>query len=137
MIVAAEQILAAINDEGDAFDQTVDAQIPTRCVVLARSDEGPYAVGPIPAEKVDRVHELIVARGDEVFDVVQCLTLSALQYQHRPPRVRELKGCPSEAAYRRHLANGEPVDDECREYMRRASAAWSRREPLSGRRRTA
>lgn len=49
------------------------------------------------------------------------------------PRPRELKGCPSEAQYRRHLTAGEKCD-ECREFMRALEAERRRRNPHWGRR---
>lgn len=46
--------------------------------------------------------------------------------RQRPPR----KGCPSEAAYRRHLAAGEPTDVcGCREHMRQVEAQRRARHP--------
>jgi hypothetical protein len=53
-----------------------------------------------------------------------------------PPKLslppREPAPCPSEAAYRRHLKDGEPVDRACREHMRRLSAEWTRRQRRAG-----
>lgn len=52
--------------------------------------------------------------------------------QPKPPR--QPAGCPSESAYRRHLKNGEPVDEACRQHMRDLDKAWRRRQGLGTRR---
>lgn len=53
---------------------------------------------------------------------------SAMRTQARTSVARVRKGCPSEAAYRRHLAAGEGCA-ECRGYMRRVEAERRARHP--------
>lgn len=50
----------------------------------------------------------------------------------RPARRTEPAPCPSEAAYRRHLKAGEPIDTACRDHMRTLGREWGARQRARG-----